>query len=254
MITNEQIAQTPYKMINTKEAVNLFHHFMLPNSSVRVLRIVGKGKMGKSHLLTKVFPVLARRHYQAHCVILDLRNPVYTVPDVLQIASNQLGSQVRDSYSTAYEAWMNHPISPDTNIKDINYKSLYLTSHLVQALGKLEDRLLLLFFDSVDNATKRMQTWLMDILLAQLSPLCHVRVVLVGRSLPKANASYATSCCTYQLFPITDEQAFVDYCQSIKANLAEQSIRDFAYACDYIPGVFTDLVLPKFVPQEIADG
>lgn len=27
-ITNEQIAQTPYKIINSKEAVNLFHHFM----------------------------------------------------------------------------------------------------------------------------------------------------------------------------------------------------------------------------------
>jgi len=250
---NQQAFHSPYAIINTHEAVHIFHGFMQPDSPMRVLRLVGKGKMGKSHLLTKVFPILARQHYQAQCVFLDLRNPVYTPADTLQIACSQLGSQFCDRYAAACAAWGNASGAPTTNPKGSAERRFYLTWQFVQEAGKWNGTLLLLF-DSVDGAPKSMQAWLMDLLLVQLASLAHVRVVLAGRSLPEPHASSVICCGTYQLHPITDEQAYIDYCQCLNARLVEQSVRDIAYVCDYIPGVFADLVQSKFLPQEETDG
>ena len=105
--------------------------------------------------------------------------------------------------------------------------------------------------DSINSraGAKQVQTWLMDILLPQLVTLSHTRVILASRSLPNASSGIAAFCRTYQLSPITDEEAYIDYCKNIGANLGEQSIRDIAYACDYIPGTFAELILPKFAPS-----
>ncbi len=50
-----------------------------------------------------------------------------------------------------------------------------LTSHFLNDLAKLNDKLLLFFFDSVDCTTKKTQTWLLDTLIPQLSTFAHVR-------------------------------------------------------------------------------
>jgi hypothetical protein len=246
IVIDKQISQLSYQMINTKEAINLFHQLMQPNSQMQILRLMGEGKMGKSHLLTKVFPVLARQGYQARCAVVDLRNPVHTVSDILANASSQLGSRICDSYLAAYEALINRPLSPEKG-EDAGYKNYHLTSSFVKELAKLNDSLLLLLFDSVSSATKRIQTWLTDILLTQVSQLRHARMVLAGRTLPVVHSSHAACCHTYQLRPVIDEEAYIDYCKSLKMRLGEQSIRDFAYACDYTPGIFADIVLPKFL-------
>jgi hypothetical protein len=240
----EQNPWTAYDMINTKEAVNLFHQLMHINGKMQALHFVGAGKMGKSHLLTKVFPILARQKYRARCLVFDLRNPVYTAPDILYALSSQLDSHVCDSYLAAYEAWIaHHPTSPKKS-ENIRHKNYYLTSCFVKEIAKLDDTLLLFLFDSVNSA--RVQTWLMDVLLPQIVTLRHIRVILAGRSLPDTYSSIAAFCSTYQLFPITDEQAYIEYCKNLHLKLGEQSIRDFAYACDYTPGIFAELVLPKF--------
>ena len=239
----EQSLQTAYNMINTKEAVHLFHQLMHINSKMRALHFIGAGKMGKSHLLTKVFPILAHQKYQARCLLFDLRNPVYTVPDILYALSSQLDSHICDSYLAAYEAWVAHPTSPKKS-EHLRHKNYYLTSCFVKELAKLDDTFLLFLFDSVNST--RVQTWLMDVFLPQIVPFRHIRVILAGRSLPDSYSNIAAICGTYQLSPITDEQAYLEFCKNLHLNLGEQSIRDFAYACNYTPGIFAELVLPKF--------
>lgn len=49
-----------HPMIDGEEVLDLFATFIQPQSRHRVLRLLGEAKLGKSHLLTKVLPVLAR--------------------------------------------------------------------------------------------------------------------------------------------------------------------------------------------------
>src|SRR5205823_1804706 len=97
-----------YEIINTQEAITFFHNLMQSQDQMRLLRLVGEAKMGKSHLLTKVFPILAQQDYQARCAILDLRNQTLTVPDFLHHACSHLGSQAYHYY-TAHQEWLNRP-------------------------------------------------------------------------------------------------------------------------------------------------
>src|SRR5947209_1734794 len=73
--------------------------------------------MGKSHLLAKIFPAIARQQYQAHIATLDVRNPTQTVPHLLHLACGLLGSTF-DSYNTAYQTWLTRP-------KTVNIHSLF---------------------------------------------------------------------------------------------------------------------------------
>src|SRR6266571_4614489 len=95
--------------INRQVIIAEFHRLMETSNRMKVLRLIGKEKMSKTHLLTKVFPTLARQAYQASCAILDLRNQSHTVPDFLHSACSQLGIQKDGFYYTAYQAWINRP-------------------------------------------------------------------------------------------------------------------------------------------------
>ena len=92
--------------INGEEILDLFHQLMQPNSPQRVLRLMGQAKLGKSHLLTKVFPGMARQE-QATCrhAILDLRSQAQGIPDVLHSACGQLGDEGFGGYLAEYKTW-----------------------------------------------------------------------------------------------------------------------------------------------------
>ncbi len=251
-----------YKTINTREAIEQFRDLMRPDSQTRILRLLGDAKLGKSHLLTKVFPMLAKQESQARWAILDLRNPSDEVPDILHTACGQLDGKSCHGYYTAHQAWTNRPkvdidhlhayfSSVTVSVKDrpdeTRQRDRDLTTQFVHDMSQLADTLL--FFDSVDMAPEYMQTWLMNSLLIQLSSLAHVRVVVAGRSLPEAHGSYVALCRSYQLLPVTEAEEYIAYCHSLHATLSEQSIRDFAEVFDYTPGIFVEHVLPKFMPR-----
>jgi hypothetical protein len=251
----------PYETINTHEAVKLFEQVLQPDSQIRVLRLVGNAKMGKSHLLTKVFPSLARAQYQARYAILDVRNQMYTVPDILQMACSQFGSEGFINFDAAQKAWTNRPkvsianvfalfaslsVSAKDSSDDTHNRDRHLTNEFVKDVRAFTDKVMVLFFDSVDSATENIQDWLMDTFVVQVSQLAHVRIVVAGRSLPEAHGSYAANCRSYQLLPVTSAEEYISYCRLINARLEEQSIRDIARLLDYTPGMFVDLVVPKF--------
>jgi hypothetical protein len=91
----------PHITINQTDVVELFHELMQPNAEFRVLRLLGEAKLGKTHLVTKIFPQIARGDYHARCAILDLRNQTQTAPDVLHATCGLLGDETafRDYHS-----------------------------------------------------------------------------------------------------------------------------------------------------------
>ena len=135
------------------------------------------------------------------------------------------------------------------NTDNIYYRDLDLASQFIKDAAKMNDRLLLLLFDSANSTSEHMQAWLMDTFLVKLLSFPHVRIVIAGRSLPDVNGSYAALCRSYQLRAVTDIKEYMLYCQRVNASLVEQSIQDFARACDYTPGTFVELVYPRFLVQ-----
>ncbi|MEH2119517.1 hypothetical protein [Nostoc sp.] len=257
--------------INAHSIIKQFHEFMKPDSKYRVLRLIGDANMGKSHLLTKVFPELCQ-HHQACCAVIDLRNKNQTIMDFLDLARSRLTTAYGvdfPNYSTAYKELIYKPIVKVEGVKaffseiKIDAKAApaqdnwhmvqLLTNEFVTDLYQIASRKCLFLFDSVNDADSNTQTWLMDNLLNKLAPLKHVRVIVAGRSFPEAYGSYAVNCYSYELKAVQDVQEYVKYCQQINADLVEQSIKDFASAFDYNPGMFAGYAR-KFVPQGVLNG
>lgn len=260
----------PFATINQKDIIELFHELMQPGSEYHVLRLLGEAKLGKSHLVTKIFPQIAQQDYHAHCAILDLRNQAQTTPDILHAACGLLSDEAAfEAYHAAYQEWLNRPKVKVTGLQaifsrvqirqegeaDEERKIIrHLVDQFVMGLRQLADATVVLLFDAVNDATPTTCDWLMDTLIVQLMRLPHMRVVVAGRSMPEASGSYVAMCYSHQLTPIEEVEAYIAYCQQIGAELAEQSIRDFAHACAYRPGMFADLVVPSFVPRKVAHG
>ncbi len=250
-----------HETINTIEAIKLFRELMKPNTNYRVMRLVGNGKMGKSHLLTRIFPYLAQQDYRARCAILDLRHQFHVVPDIFDQACSQMGEEHFNGYYAADRDWSSRPkvevkdlhvklaridISAKDNVEDFRDKDRHLTIHFIKDVSKLNDVPLLLLFDGVDNTNEPLRIWLIEMLLVKLSRIDHVRVVMAGRYLPEAHSSYKIFCRDYQLLPVTEIEAYMSYCQNICPMLSEEAVKTLAKAFDYNPGLFVE-VLPKFM-------
>src|SRR5262245_6932937 len=95
-------------MIDREEAVGLFQTLINTTTPLRVLRLLGEAKMGKTHLLTKVFPALAQQH-STRCAVLDLRNKQQTIIIHLHNACEQLGRDHFPTFDQAYTSWINRP-------------------------------------------------------------------------------------------------------------------------------------------------
>jgi hypothetical protein len=261
----------PHATINAHSIIEQFHKFMQQDSQFRVLRLTGDAQMGKSHLMTKIFPELCQQH-QAYCAVIDLRNTSQTIMDFLDAAKSKLTIHGVDfpNYSRTYERWI---YKPKVNVEGIKalfseitidakaanstednwHISKLLTTDFVTDLRQITSTKCLFLFDSVNNADSNTQTWLMNNLLDKLAPLNHIRVIVAGRSLPEVYGGYAANCSSYELTKVQDEQEYIKYCQKIGANLVEQSIHDFALAFDYNPGMFAGYAW-KFVQQGASNG
>jgi hypothetical protein len=253
-------------MIDREEAVAHFRALIDPATSLRVLRLVGEAKMGKTHLLTKVFPVLAQQH-GADCAVLDLRNTQQTIVTHLHNACGQLGWKHFSTFVQAYNTWITQPqiqviglrailsiVSARSRSRedDTNRMIPYLTRCFVDDLQRIDDRQLVLIFDQVDNAAPETRAWLMDIFLGQVQGLAHIRVAVGGRTLPNVLGNYARFCANYELTPVQEDQAYIDYCRDLGASLVEQSICDIAKVSGYVPGGFAEIVRTHFVSGAVS--
>jgi hypothetical protein len=260
----------PLPTINRRDAVDLFHQLMQPDSEFRVLRLLGEAKIGKSHLMAKVFPKLARETYQAHGAVIDLRNQAQTTHEILNALCDQLSHEIPlPSYYAAYQDWLNRSkvevkglqailssftISTEDQEAESHRWTHYLTVQLAGDLREVTDGQVVLFFDALDGANETTQDWIMYTLLVPLALIANLRIVVAGRRVPESCGSYAAISQSFELRPVKEEEEYISYCRAIGATLGEQSIRDFALASDYKPGFFVDLVIPKFIHREAAHG
>ncbi|MEM7126214.1 MAG: effector-associated domain EAD1-containing protein [Chloroflexota bacterium] len=248
--------------INHDEPIQLFHQLLNTKTPQRYMRLSGGPEMGKSHLLTRVLPVIAfQKGWRP--INLDLRNQATTIIGFMDFLCQTLGRPNFPEYESALQEWTNQPQIQGDTIEDllaalsadrskadaekdeqtqqIEYE---LTTCIVNDLTKLNHTPLVLIFDQVENADDDVQRWLMEHLLADLKPVEHICVVVGGRALPEPARSYQFVCCSHQLEPVTQPQNYIDYCKELAVELSEQSIRDFATAAKYIPGQFASLVQP----------
>lgn len=240
--------RNPVPTINHDAAVEEFTLLMTGADGRRVLRLIGEGKMGKSHFLTRVFPLIAEQDFGARCAVVDLRNQAEPIPSLLYQAVNGLGPTTFGEFELDYLDWRDRPAPQGVTLEQALSRAapttgptqddLRLTALFVDGLQALNGPTVL-FFDAIDQATPNTQTWLVETLAPRLLALPTVKVVLGGRQLPDTPAGYVRRCCECQLQPVTDEQAYINYCRQARIELAEQSIRDFARAFDYVPGQFT---------------
>ena len=246
-----------HPILDRKEPVDLFNQLLDSSHHCRFMRLSGAAKMGKSHLLTKVFPALAQQQ-DARYVIMDMRGS-QTVIDWLYHISTQLGIAHFPTFDKAYQAWLYRPLLQGQDIQAISSEisarshqrdeTPHYTRILVDDLRRLNDRPIVLLCDAVDDAEKDVQEWLMGTLLVQLQPLPHLHIVVGGRTLPEPLGNYTMICQSHELRPVEEREAFIRYCSEIKSDLKEDDICVLAHAFDYVPGAFVNIVNRKF-----ADG
>jgi hypothetical protein len=252
-------------MIDREEAVARFRALIDPVTPLRVLRLLGEAKMGKTHLLTKVFPSLAQQHGSV-CAVLDLRNSQQTIIAHLHQPCMQLGRNHFPTFDHSYATWINQPQIQVNGLQGVfSIFSLrsrgreddtarmipHLTRCFVDDLRQMHHPQRVLIFDQVDDAAPETQIWLMDTFLGQVQGLAHIRVVVGGRTLPNVLGNYARLCASYELTSVQEEKAYITYCREVGASLGEQSIRDFAKASRYVPGGFAEIVHAHFVSRPV---
>lgn len=243
--------------IDRQEAIQLFRSLMSPASQKRILFLEGESRMGKSHLLYKVFPSLVREQLHTRTALLDLRNPLQTIPDILNSACSQLGSDYCNEFLAASKTLMKPQSITIENVQaffshitirvkdrmDVtDDRDVLLTSAFVRDLSTHDDIPFLLLFDDLEQASETQQSWLMDVLLPQLSMLNHVRVVIAGRSIPQVPASYMAWSTLYRLLPINNVQDYIDFSRKQNVPLTDETIRTIAILADHNPGNFVQFI------------
>jgi TIR domain len=271
---DEAIAKRSRETIDTHEAVKRFHHLMQPENSrfepsFRTFCLTGQAKIGKSHLLQKVFPDISQHTYHARQILIDLRDlPISSVTDVLNTICLQLGAHNCSTYSKSYQKMRNEAGSDVTSFltdyslvgssakasTTIQRQNNRLTTDLVIDLDRLHDKPIVFFFDSFDLANKQIQNWLITSFLAKVSALPHVRVVIAGRSLPEKLGDYVGIHQIHQLAPVREDTEYFTYCQNMQVNLDEIEIASAARSCKYTPGIFINYLFIKMRHQAVQNG
>lgn len=191
--------------INREGALALFDELVQPDGRLRILLLAGQAKMGKTHLLTKVFPLRFEQHLGARSAVLDLRNPMQNGMDLINDLCMLLGDHRFPITTELLQLWLNRPIHEDRSLKEalasasrdhkeigeVQRRLQEVTRSFVNDLRVWSDERVLLIFDSVNAAGPQTQQWLLNTLLVQLFSLTHVRAVVGGRILPQTNGAYA---------------------------------------------------------------
>jgi hypothetical protein len=94
-------------MINRRDAIEIFRELLHADSRFRVLRLVGDPKMGKSHLVTQVYPEIVKEAGGWRCAVVDLRNRAQTSLDILHVVSSLCGGEgLFPRYAAGYRDWL----------------------------------------------------------------------------------------------------------------------------------------------------
>lgn len=256
----------PHKTINRQNVLTRFEALLQPDTLQRVLYLSGEAKMGKTHLLTRIFPEIARTKNMPHA-ILGFNAQVRVVDILYELCHKlDLGGDFAH-FRAAHTDSLNRPAVEVTGLQALFSKitvragpegkerdptlQTHLTDKFMQDLRALPPHPVVFFFDALDTAPVEIQTWFFNTFLNLLTTLPHLCLVVAGRTLPQPGSGYARYCQHALLGVVSDVKEYITYCQLMQATLPEQSIRDFAHATNYKPGYFADLIA-NFVPGGVS--
>ena len=245
-------APEDYPTINRQEIMDHFRQLLSPYPTIRLLCLIGEAKMGKSHLMNKVFPRLAR---SIPFALVEL-GPRIDCAGTLQTIVAQLGPDKFPAFNQAYLDYLNQPVSQAETLADVAAQlssrasqaatpdrlDQYLAIQFAADLRQLAPQPYILLFDTLDQAPDTLRTWLMNTVLVQLAALSHIRIVIAGRDVPPPPAPFTDPHQAHHLTPIQDEQEYIAYCRRIQAQVEDHSIPILARASQYKPGFFAELV------------
>lgn len=250
--------------INSQDTIKYFHQLMSTESQYRIMLVEGGEKLGKSHLITKVFPSICTQDYKFYYALVDLRSKPQSTPDILKQIATQLKHDLPfDRFNDAYKNWLNKDKINIEDVKilfskvDLNINpnsnrvswEVYLTEELITDIEMHSKANVLFLFDQLENANKSTKRWLRETLLVQLKPLNNIRTVISGRSLLPMLHTYNLICIPHKLKQVRNEIEYIEWCRRIGIRediLVDQSIKDFARLLGYRPGLFAEYVLTEF--------
>ncbi|MEM7131874.1 MAG: effector-associated domain EAD1-containing protein [Chloroflexota bacterium] len=233
-------------IIDRVDCVAMFLNLLNADHPHRFFRLTGQAKMGKSHLLTKIFPKIAE-HRGLRSIVIDLRE--LSAIDILQNACGQIDPTGFSTFDATYREWLAQPNSEPENLSTLlgqrsDEKSraviAQFTRSFVSDLKDLVQHPILLVFDQVERGSDDVQSWLCNQLLAQLQSIPQVHAITGGRALPPSSGAYASICCEYTLTQVEEVDAYVQYCRQIEADIQEEFIPQLAKALFYNPGAFAE--------------
>jgi hypothetical protein len=243
--------------IDRGEAMECFDAMMAANPDYTVLCLSGASKMGKTHVITRVFPTAVVRE-NARQATVDLRSAVLTVEDVLTIVAERLTReptawqrfhQAQSKSMAPVSVNILHSKLRDTSLDITNASEntpaqwdRYVTGQFIEDLALLHDRTAVLCFDNIDAATELLGQWFKDVFLTRLSALPHVRVVVTCSGTPCFPSTYADCVRVHPLLPIQDRAHFITYGRAACLNYSDGEIEVAITIARNIPGTFAEFL------------
>jgi hypothetical protein len=247
-------------IIDRQPAINLYRAVLEGERRECILRLIGESKMGKTHML-RVYRHIAEQEYNARCAVIDLRSRLYDCGDLLHLVAQQLGLPNFENYQAAHDKLASQPQMQVSGLMALlsrvslraegareaeQYQRRWLTAAFLQDLEAIpRGSPIVLLFDAFEQADRLVQDWLNESMLPGLSRITNVRVVVAGQTLPKPPATYHDVCCTHELPPVSLDDHRL-YCARIRANLSDEQIEVLHRVLDGKPGLFVELVAPKY--------
>ena len=228
---------------------------LLEGANIRVLRITGAEKMGKSRLLRE-YRKLSFENWDSHCALVDLRSKFQSYSDVVFQITQQISSLEFKNFSDVQFQIQSAPkveikkssllfsamsvVLPDRQKDNDEYIRHEVISAFCKDLKSANLGFpLVLLFDTFDSASTEIQNWLNEQFISSLIQIPKVFIVLAGRTLPDLPSIWCDTCESYILPPVTLED-HISYCDRLGITVSKEVIRAFHSVFEGTPGLFAE--------------
>lgn len=196
-------------LANYEKEREIFAEFLLAGSAQKVLLLQGESGIGKSTLLRSFADLVPTG---AKSVAIELRGAAVSVAEIFYRLAGGLDWKVLHNFGAQLAAagsgiTANIDRNSLTGIRNHINVSLHsqgiidrseriavLTESIFRDLEAL-DHLIVMTFDTFDNASTEASEWLAGPLLGRVARVKNVRVVIAGKEVPSINNIEWGSCC-----------------------------------------------------------
>lgn len=246
-------------LIDRVPPISLFRDMLSGAQQLRILRILGEAKMGKSRLIREYRRIVIQE-WNGHCALVDhYRSKLQSYDDILHTIVQQLGSQHFPNYQAVYNELVNQAkvdikglaalfstISVNTSGRNEARQWRKLTMAFLEDLQKTSSIApIVLLFDAFEKSDEQVQSWLYEHFMTGIYQMPHVWIVVAGQQIPSPLLTWEHTCHTYLLPPVSidDHRA---YCAEIGAELSDDFIEKCHKMFQGKPGLIVEFVGTSF--------